>query len=143
MSTTSTDRATSTSTGLRPRDLGGVAVGAALFAALTWLSAHWLTTPTTTAGTIYVLAISAVLAAGVGVAVLAARAGLAAGVTALLLVLIGRLLGGPADVGLSMDGLQLPQVVIRSGAHQPVVVAAAVTVLIVALLSLRKDRSSR
>ncbi|MBB2903580.1 hypothetical protein FHR75_004423 [Kineococcus radiotolerans] len=31
---------------------------------------------------------------------------------------------------------------ICAGAHQPIVVAAAVTVLIVALLSLRMDRSS-
>ena len=142
MSTTAGSEREAAASGSRLRDLRGAGAGVVLFAALGWSSAQWLTGPTLAGTTGHVLLMCALLGAGTALASFAPRAGVVAGVSALLLVLLGRAIGEPADVSLSLDGFPLPQAVLRSGAHQPIVIAAAVAVLVVGVVGLHRRRTT-
>ena len=143
MSTTSRTASTPASPAVRLRDAWGTAAGLALFAALTWASAQWLAGPLLPGASGYVLLMCVALTAGAALAALVLEAGISTGVGALLLVLLGRLIGEPAGVSVPRDGLQLPQLVIRSGAHQPIVTGAAVAVLTVGLAGAYRQRAAR
>lgn len=117
----------------------GVAAGVAVFAATNALSSLWLAHLLSGGTGLLVLT-----AACVGGAVLAAglypRAGLFAGLTMLLLIAIGLALGGPVDIGVSMGLLQTPSVLIHQGAHDLIVVAAAVSVVAAAGSAYLRDK---